>query len=65
MLSYDDNSLYDESGYHPANISDPDLLDWGDAFDDLDAADWEDYRGGSDDDVLEAFQVRTLDDGGD
>ncbi|MBS1224399.1 MAG: hypothetical protein H6R24_1077 [Proteobacteria bacterium] len=55
MLSYDDNSLYDESGYHPANIGDPDLLDWGDAFDDLDAADWEDYRGGSDDDVLEAF----------
>jgi hypothetical protein len=65
MLSYDDNSLYDESGYHPANVGDPDLLDWGVAFDDLDAADWEDYLGGPDDDVLEAFYDRPLDDGGD
>lgn len=56
MLSYDDGGRFDEDGYyHPADLPDPDRLDWGDDFDDLDSADWEDYLGGPDDEVFEAI----------
>lgn len=56
MLSYDDDGWFDEDGYyHPADLPDPDQLDWGDDFDDLDGADWEDYLGGPDDEAFEAL----------
>lgn len=42
-----------------------DRLDWGNDFDDFDAADWESYLGGPDDDELEWFDDRPLDYGDD
>ena len=42
-----------------------DRLDWSNDFDDFDAADWESYLGGPDDDEIEAFQDRLLDYGDD
>lgn len=51
MLSYEDN-------YNP------DVLDWGDTFDDLDAAAWEDYLGGPDEDDFEDYGDCSIDDDG-
>lgn len=67
MLSYYDDGWFDEDGYyHPADLPDPDLLDWGDDFDDFDAADWEHYLGGPDEDVFEAaLEAQSLYDDGD
>lgn len=63
MLPYDDEAWYDEDGYRPAERRDPDDLDWGVDFDDLDAADWEEYLGGPDDAVFESWPG--IDDGDD
>ena len=42
---------------------DANRLDWSNDFDDFDAADWEEYLGGPDDDEIEAFQDLPLDEG--